>query len=75
MIGILVTITIIVYLARQAVNYDKSPWRWGIFALFFSLLALGIFMYQTERKSWGFIWISVWAVAEIVNLFHGRLLL
>jgi Na+-transporting NADH:ubiquinone oxidoreductase subunit NqrB len=75
MIGILLTIIIIVYLARDAVNRDKNPWVWGIFALFFSFLALGLYLYQTDRKSWGVVCIGVWVVAEIVNLSHGRLLL
>ena len=74
-VGLLISLAIIVYIVTDAPDYDKSQWGWGIFAFFFGFLALGIYLFQTERKSWGVFWIAVWAVIEFVYLAHGMLLL
>ncbi|QSO50151.1 hypothetical protein JZ785_14350 [Alicyclobacillus curvatus] len=74
-IGLIISIAIIVYIATDAPNHNKSPWGWGIFAFFFNFLALGIYLNQTERKISGTLWIILWAIIEFVYLIHGRLLL
>jgi len=74
-IGVIISLIIIVYIATDAPNHDKSPWGWGIFAFFFNFLALGIYLYQTERKTAGVLWIIVWAIIEFIYVLHGTLLL
>lgn len=75
LIGLIISIVIIVYIAKDAPNYGRSPWGWGIFAFFFEFLALGVYLYLTGRKGWGVFWIVVWAAIEILDLTQGRLLL
>lgn len=74
-ISVLISIIVIVYIARDAQNYDKNPWGWGVFAFFFGFLALGIFLCITDRPRWGSVWILVWVAFEVSNLLHGRLVL
>ncbi len=74
-LGLVISLIMVVYVASDASRHGKSPWVWGIFALFFGFLALGIYLYQTQRKRWGGISIAIWLVMEAVSLVHGRLVL
>lgn len=75
LISILLSIIIVTYVARDAPNFDKNPWGWGVFAFFFGFLALGIFLCRTTRTGWGTVWILVWLCFEIYGLLHGKLVL
>ncbi|WDL98463.1 hypothetical protein [Alicyclobacillus sp. ALC3] len=75
LIWIVISIIILFYVTTDAPKHEKSPFGWGIFAFFFNFLALGIYLYQTERRAPGLLWIVLWATIEFVYLLHGRLLL
>lgn len=62
-LGLLLSIATCIYLVLDAPKYNKNPWIWGIFGFFFSLITLGVYFIQTDRKAAG------WTILVLAVLY------
>lgn len=67
-LGLLLSIAICIYLALDAPKYGKNPWLWGILGFIFGLITLGIYLIQTDRKTWGWI-LLILAISYWIFMF------
>ncbi|WP_053220161.1 hypothetical protein [Virgibacillus senegalensis] len=67
-IGLIISVAVTIYLVVDAPKQGKNPVLWGILGFIFSLLTLGIYWIQTDRKVIGWILTSVVIIGFLLIL-------
>jgi hypothetical protein len=68
-LGLILSVVIAIYLALDSPKYGKNPWLWGVLGFIFSLLTLGIYLIQTNRKVAGWILLVIAILYWLFILF------
>lgn len=52
-------IIILVYMMIDAPKHGKNQVLWGVLGFFFGPIALTVYLFQTGRTRWAYVWLAV----------------